>query len=136
MRNIYIYIGLLLALSIPVKGQIVQPESSFNKDSVKIGEEVVYSRSIRYLSTKDVVFPDSLFNFAPFELYKKVSFPTRSDSIFSLDSAVYHLSTFELDTVQLLNLPIFMVLCLNMSIYSLFISDSEKEVMLFIVSSP
>ena len=69
----------------------------------------MYSLSIRYLNTKDVVFPDSLYNFAPFELYKKVSFSTKSDSIFSLDSAVYYLATFELDTVQRLNLPIFMV---------------------------
>ncbi len=109
MRNSYFYIGLLLVLSISVKGQIVQPKSSFNKDSIKIGEEVVYSLSIRYLNTKDVVFPDSLYNFTPFELNKKVSFVTKSDSIFSLDSAVYHLTTFELDTVQRLNLPVFMV---------------------------
>ncbi len=103
------YIGLLLFLSITVKGQIAQPDASFSKDSIKLGEEVAYSLSIRYLKTKDVVFPDSLYNFDPFELVRKISYPTKSDSLFSLDSAVYFLTTFELDTVQRLNLPLFMV---------------------------
>lgn len=103
------YIVLLLLFSITLKGQVAQPSASFNRDSIKLGEEVAYSLSIRYLKTRDVVFPDSLYNFAPFELNRKISFPTKSDSLFSLDSAVYFLTTFELDTVQRLNLPIFMV---------------------------
>ncbi|NJM93315.1 MAG: hypothetical protein HC842_00450 [Cytophagales bacterium] len=36
-------------------------------------------------------------------------FPTRSDSSMSLDSVVYYLSTFELDPVQYLGLPIYLM---------------------------
>ncbi len=95
--------------SISSFAQTVIPKGGFNEDSVKIGEEFSYSLSVRYLNTKDIVFPDSLYDFRPFELNRKISFTTKSDSTFSYDSAVYFLSTFELDTFQTLELPIFMV---------------------------
>ena len=86
-------------------GQVLMPEGSFNKDSLKIGENLEYTLSIKYPKNSDVVFPDSLFDFAPFEFTSKVSFPTRSDSIFSFDSAIYSLTTFEIDSLQILRLP-------------------------------
>jgi len=82
----------------------------FLKDSVKIGEPVLYSLSIEYPIDADVVFPDSLFNFSPFELNQKDYFFTRSDYSFSFDSAIYNLSTFEIDSVQFLRLPVFLIL--------------------------
>ena len=82
----------------------------FLKDSVKIGEPVFYSLSIEYPIDADVVFPDSLFNFSPFELNRKEYFFTRSDYSSSFDSAIYNLSTFEIDSVQFLRLPVFLIL--------------------------
>jgi len=96
-------------LSFQAYQQIILPNGGFNKDRIKIGEEFTFSLSIRYLNNKDVVFPDSLFDFSPFELNRKLSFPTRSDSLYSYDSAVYFLTTFELDSFQVLELPIYMV---------------------------
>jgi len=87
----------------------VIPEGSFSKDSLKIGEEVTYSLSITYPKDIDIVFPDSTYSFLPFELINKSSYPTRSDSLYSFDSAVYTLTTFELDSIQSLNLPLFLV---------------------------
>lgn len=89
--------------------QALSPAGSFSKDSLKIGEEVDYSLSIRYPQNLDVVFPDSTFTFLPFEIIRKVAYPTRSDSLFSFDSAVYTLTTFEIDSIQTLELPIFIV---------------------------
>ena len=108
MRRI---LGLICftGLSTIAIGQAIVPQGSFDKDSLKLGEETVYSLSISYPRNVDVIFPDSLYDFSPFELNRKQSFPTRSDSLFSFDSAVYHLTTFELDSIQILELPIFMV---------------------------
>ena len=89
--------------------QVLTPEASFNKDSLKIGENIQYSLSIRYPKNVDVVFPDSLYDFTPFEFTGKEYYPTRSDSLFSFDSAVYTFTTFEIDSIQILKLPIFMV---------------------------
>lgn len=100
--------ALLLSIQVSI-GQVLAPEGSFNKDSLKIGEDLEYTLSIKYPKNIDVVFPDSLFDFAPFEFTEKTSFPTRSDSIFSIDSAIYSLTTFEIDSIQVLSLPIYMV---------------------------
>jgi hypothetical protein len=85
------------------------PHGYFHKDSVKIGEELPYSLSIKYPKNNDVAFPDSLFDFSPFELEKREYFTTKSDSLVSLDSVVYYFTTFEIDTVQYLALPVFLI---------------------------
>ena len=90
-------------------GQVLTTNAEFAKDSLKLGEPIDYSLSIRYPKSIDVVFPDSLYSYAPFEFLDKISFPTRSDSLFSFDSAVYTLTTFEIDSIQILELPIFLV---------------------------
>ena len=77
----------------------------------------IFSYSDR--KNRPVIFPDSLYNFAPFELVDKAYFDTKSDSIVSIDSAVYYLSTFEIDTVQYLTLPVFVMLGEDsLSVYS------------------
>ena len=81
----------------------------FHKDSVQIGEILPYSLSIRYPKNNDVAFPDSLFDFSPFELEKRHYYTTKSDSLVSLDSVVYYFTTFEIDTVQYLTLPVFLI---------------------------
>lgn len=85
------------------------PHGHFHKDSVKIGEVLPYSLWLRYPKNLDVAFPDSLFDFSPFELEKRHYFTTKSDSLASLDSVVYYFTTFEIDTVQYLTLPIYLV---------------------------
>jgi len=96
-------------LSLPLLAQDIIPKGHFHKDSVKIGEELPYSIWVRYPKDKDVAFPDSLFDFSPFELDKREYYTTKTDSLESLDSAVYYFSTFEVDTVQYLQLPIFLI---------------------------
>ena len=109
MFRVFVTTILIFLASQTVFSQALLPAGSFSKDSLKLGEEVSYGLSIKYPKSIDVVFPDSLYSFMPFELIEKVAFPTRSDSIFSFDSAVYTLTTFELDTIQTLALPIFLV---------------------------
>jgi hypothetical protein len=90
------------------QGQEVKPYGYFLKDSVKIGELVPYSLSIKDKRNRSIIFPDSTFDFSPFELFDKAYFDTESDTINSIDSAVYYLATFEIDTVQKIAIPIYL----------------------------
>ena len=99
---------LLFVCSSFALGQDARPIGYFLKDSVKIGESVPYSLSYKDKKNRPVIFPDSTFSFAPFELLDKDYFDTKSDTINSIDSAVYYLATFEIDTVQRLSLPVFL----------------------------
>ncbi|MCB0496077.1 MAG: hypothetical protein KDC79_08060 [Cyclobacteriaceae bacterium] len=107
-RKVFLLLNIIFLYSF-AQAQSITPKGEFLKDSIQIGEPVAYSLVVRYPKFLEVVFPDSLYNFSPFELTKKVYFPTRSDSTYSVDSAVYYLSTFEIDTVQYLKMPVYLV---------------------------
>ncbi|HWA35411.1 MAG TPA: hypothetical protein VG737_14825, partial [Cyclobacteriaceae bacterium] len=70
---------------------------------------VPYILTARYPKSKQVLFPDSLFSFAPFEMSRKNFFPTVTNGNTSYDSTVYMLTTFEIDSIQQLRLPVFVV---------------------------
>ncbi|MEM8895055.1 MAG: hypothetical protein AAGC88_10790 [Bacteroidota bacterium] len=78
-------------------------------DSFKIGEPVDYVLTAKYPKTREVIFPDSSFSYAPFEYLRKSYFSTRADSTFAYDSVIYELTSFEIDKVQYLDLPIFLL---------------------------
>ncbi len=102
---------ILLIVGLPLLktfGQEVKPYGYFLSDSVKIGELVPYSLSFKDKRNRAIIFPDSTYDFSPFELFDKAYFDTQSDTINSIDSAVYYLATFEIDTVQKLSVPVFL----------------------------
>lgn len=107
IRRVSAFLILFFGLMTFVAAQDIKPTGYFLKDSVKIGELVAYSLSYKDKKNRPVIFPDSLYDFSPFELLDKSYFDTHSDSINSIDSAVYYLATFEIDTVQSLSLPVF-----------------------------
>ncbi len=102
-------ISLFLISSSLAMAQEVNVRGRFLADSIKIGEQVPYSLTVRYPSSLNLVFPDSTFSFVPFEIQKKKFFPTQSKNNISFDSTVYFLTTFEIDSVQVLSLPIFSI---------------------------
>lgn len=89
--------------------QNIEPKGFFVQDSMKLGEEIEFSLSIAYPKDWQVVLPDSNFNFSPFEFSKKIYAPTRLDSTWAIDSVTYTLSSFEIDPVQSLQLPVYVV---------------------------
>lgn len=89
--------------------QQVEVRARFQQDSLAIGEWVPFTLTAKYPSSQQVLFPDSTFSFLPFELRKKKFFPTRTKGDYSYDSAVYFLTTFEIDRVQRLQLPVFVL---------------------------
>lgn len=105
----YIFALVLVFISSNIFAQEIKPKGQFLKDTLKIGEPVPFSLALKYPKELDVVFPDSLFDFSPYELERKIYSPTRSDAQYSYDSAVYYISSFEIDSVQYFKLPVFII---------------------------
>lgn len=78
----------------------------FIKDSFRIGERIRYSVTARYPKSEVAIFPDSSFNYAPFEFIEKIYYPTRSNSEYAVDSVVYIVSSFEIFNRQYLSMGI------------------------------
>ena len=108
-QNTLILVFSLLLFSISTSAQSLKPHGYFSSDTVKVGQPVRYTLTFRYPRDLEVVFPDEEDNYAPFEYLDRTFFPTRSDSIYSYDSVVYEVATFELDSVQPLTLPVYVV---------------------------
>lgn len=98
---------LLILISCAVHAQEIKVTSGFVKDSVALGEPVAYYLTARYPESVLALFPDSTYKFTPFEFGKKQYFTTKTANGISFDSAVYTLSTFEIDKTQYLSLPVY-----------------------------
>lgn len=103
----------LFALMVWVAGvnfafaQDVTVRGGFFLDSLSVGDQTGFYLSARYPSNLNLVFPDSSFNYGPFEFVNKQYFPTKTKSGQSYDSVIYHLTTFEIAPLQMLSLPVF-----------------------------
>ena len=104
---------VLLLLLLPAPAPAAQvppalplPQGRFLRPAVRVGEPLDYELRYAHAPDLEVVFPDSLARFAPFEYHGKTFYPTRTRRGVSLDRVVYHLRTFRLDAVQALALPV------------------------------
>lgn len=103
----YLTLATLLLLPYITWSQNLAIDGRFIEAETKVGDTIHYVLKLRHHPSLEVVFPDSTYDFAPFELVHQRAFPTRTDSISSLDSVVYTIATYELDARQGLKLPIF-----------------------------
>ncbi len=102
--------SFLFSLSIITSSaQEVKVKGYFSADSVKLGKPITFYLSAKYPQASNVLFPDSSFSFAPFEFQKKNFVATQTKDGFSYDSVAYTLATFEIDSIQTLKLPVFVV---------------------------
>lgn len=101
--------SIVLLVNTGVFGQEIKPRGYFTEDTVQIGEEVDFAMVVNYPRGMEVLFPDSTYNFSPFEFLGKTYQSTLSSPTSSYDSVIYKLATFELDSVQKLALPVFLV---------------------------
>jgi hypothetical protein len=92
-----------------LSAQEVQVDAAFLQDSVRLGDQVDYYLTARYPSQLTVLFPDSTYNFGVFEFHRKMYFPTRTSQGTSYDSVVYRFFTFDIEDIQRLALPVFVV---------------------------
>jgi hypothetical protein len=112
MRLVFLLLNITffaLLSAKPVYAQEITTSGKFLSDSIKIGQPVAYSFAVRYPQHLTMLFPDSTFDFSPFEFSKKTIFTTQTTHGYSYDSAVYYLQTFEVDKIQYLELPAFLV---------------------------
>lgn len=110
MRVTRLFLTLFLFILADITSACAQDvvvRSGFFSDSLKIGEPSGFYLSATYPSNANILFPDSTYSFAPFEFDRKKYFPTKTTNSKSYDSVVYYLSTFELEDIQSLSLPIF-----------------------------
>jgi len=101
------YLAVIWIVLLPwmVTSQEIRVHGGFVQDSIGIGEPVQYWLSASYPKQLQLVFPDSNYNFRFFELVDKKFTTTRVREPGYFDSAVYTLRSFEIDSVQYLNLP-------------------------------
>ncbi|MDQ2657109.1 MAG: hypothetical protein M3Y60_06780 [Bacteroidota bacterium] len=111
-RLLKITAGIWLALVLTGSALFAQDvdvdvRGGFLSDSLKIGERTAYYVSAHYPSELNVLFPDSTHGFTPFEYDNKEYFLTETADGISVDSTVYYVTTFEVDRVQYLSLPVY-----------------------------
>lgn len=111
----------------------VTVRSGFIPDSVVIGDEAAYYLTATYPKKLLVLFPDSTHSFQPFEFQKKHYFTTQTRDSISYDSAVYMLSTYEIDKVQRLQLPVYV---LHQKDCTVFYSISDSVILKELVTQP
>ncbi|EOZ95851.1 hypothetical protein A33Q_3213 [Indibacter alkaliphilus LW1] len=105
----YCFAAFLILFSFQTVAQEIQVEGYFLKDSAKIGERVPYILKAKYGKGFNVVFPDSTYDYSPFEFLEKKTFISYTDEGVTLDSAVYYISNFSLDPITEFSLPVFQV---------------------------
>ncbi len=89
---------------ISAKGQKLR--GLFLEDSVLVGYPINFALIFEHNNASDLVFPDSNYNFKPFRLVKTEYFPTKTKGKLSVDSVIYTLLTFEIDSVFKISLPV------------------------------
>ena len=82
------------------------PIGRFSRPEIAIGQPLDYELRYEHAPGEEVVFPDSLARFAPFQYVGRTWQPTRTLNGRSLDRTVYHLRTFSLAPAQALQLPV------------------------------
>lgn len=89
--------------------QPVKPKGKFLTDSIEVGKPFLYALSFDHAPNQEVFFPDSAFNYAPFEILSRKSFTssTKANGTSTLDSAIYQLVTFNVTKAQVLSVPVF-----------------------------
>jgi hypothetical protein len=112
--------------------QAIKVTGGFLNDSIKVGEQTRFFLSAKYPSKFNVLFPDSTFSFSPFEYQTRKYFATETRDSISTDSTIYFLTTFELDSVQYLDLPVFLV---NEQDCTTFISNRDSLLLSYLVTS-
>ncbi|NMM48605.1 hypothetical protein [Marinigracilibium pacificum] len=106
MVNFLRYFLFFFLTTSSILAQDITYEAYFRSDSVKAGMPLEYVLNVQYPKEIDVLLPDTTFNFGDFLLTGRKFAPTYSDSIFSYDSVVYELTSFSIEKIQTLSLPI------------------------------
>lgn len=89
--------------------KVLLPQGRFMDDTIMVGKPFRYAFTFRHDPGQQVFFPDSTYNYTPFEWVGQDYFTTRTDSLGSLDSTVYRLVCFDIPTQPRYQLPVYVV---------------------------
>ena len=92
-----------------ISAQEVQIKGGFVQDSLGLGTDIHFWITAAYPAQMEIFFADSNANFSPFEYASKYYQPTQLRGDIAFDSTVYALQSFEIDLVQYLQLPAYLV---------------------------
>lgn len=87
----------------------IQIKGQFLEDSVKIGQQIHYSLSVRHGKNQEIFFPTINQNFGAFQAVERTYFPTRTDASGSIDSAVYTFQLFQIENQHSLAIPVYLM---------------------------
>ena len=104
--------------------QEIEYKIYFIEDSIKIGDSITLISTLKYPETIEIVQPDSSYNFGQFDFIGKKVFPSIKNANSIYDSAIYFLRTFEIDSIQKIELN---SIILNRN-DSLIISSNEEYI--------
>jgi len=104
-----IFFSLFFIISFELIGQEIKIEANFIEDSIQIGNIVSYNLKVSYPNNTEVLLPDSNYNYDSFEYINKSYSSTVNDSIYNYDEVTYNLTSFSLDSIQFLKLPVFII---------------------------
>ncbi len=127
-----IFIFFLFFISFKSIGQEIKVEANFIEDSIQIGNIVSYNLNVSYPNNIEVLLPDSNYNYSPFEYINKSYSSTINDSIYNYDEVTYKFTSFNLDSIQFLKLPVFIInsndsLIMYSNTDSIFLMEFIKE---------
>ena len=105
----FFFISIYTLCTIIASGQEIKINGGFIEDSLQLGNTVHYWITAEYPKEIELLFADSNHNFTPFEYFDKFFIETKLINDNAFDSAVYSFQSFEIDPVQKLQLPIFII---------------------------
>lgn len=105
----YLAIGWIIFYASSAVAQVQKPRGKFLANRIEVGKPFSYSFSLLHDAEQEVFFPDSTFDFSPFEFIDQEYFTTRTDSLGSLDSTIYRLVSFDVSDLQTLRLPVYVL---------------------------
>jgi hypothetical protein len=105
-RTPFMRLSLAVLLVATFSAQAQGPTGRFLRAAVAVCQPLDYELRYEHAASEEVIFPDSLARFAPFEYVGRTWQPTRTANGRSIDRTVYHLRTFSLAPVQMLQLPV------------------------------
>ena len=107
MKRVFSKVSFCICLLLVATGTMAQaPKGMFLQDSMAIGMPIKYVLTYQHDPALQVLFPDSTHDYSPFELLDKDFFPTETENGQSKDSVIYTLTSFELDEIQRISMPI------------------------------
>tara|TARA_A100001011_G_scaffold55581_1_gene54396 strand:- start:1328 stop:2191 length:864 start_codon:yes stop_codon:yes gene_type:complete len=95
---------ILILFSSKLYSQDIKYKTYFLDKEVKLGDSIKLISIINYPIEIELIQPDSTYDFSPFNFIGKKIFQSKFKKDIVYDSTIYYLRTFEVDSIQSLNL--------------------------------